>query len=79
MLGESGSGKTENSKLILKTLAQISNKSHGNLTEKMMYIHIILECFGNAKTISNENSSRFTKLVTLSINCNTREIASVKI
>ena len=58
--GESGAGKTEACKLCLLSLAELS-KSSGAATEAALESAVLLESFGNAKTVYNDNSSRFGK------------------
>ena len=58
--GESGAGKTETTKMAMSCLAEISGSS-GAMTEKCLESGIVLEAFGNAKTVYNNNSSRFGK------------------
>lgn len=67
--GESGAGKTESSKLVMNYISAVSARArdptYGNIVEDVKNIitesNPLLESFGNAKTLRNNNSSRFGK------------------
>ncbi|KAI4897194.1 hypothetical protein NFI96_014895 [Prochilodus magdalenae] len=64
--GQSGSGKTETAKLIVHYLSSMYQGRNDNLRQPMDVLPI-LESFGNAKTILNNNSSRFGKYLHIHI------------
>ncbi|KAK3584473.1 hypothetical protein CHS0354_005276 [Potamilus streckersoni] len=64
--GESGAGKTESTKYMVKHFVHMSESNNKRLHEKIIKVNPLLEAFGNAKTKMNHNSSRFAKYLELS-------------
>ncbi|CAG2185861.1 Chitin synthase,Chitin synthase chs-2,Chitin synthase chs-1 [Mytilus edulis] len=64
--GESGAGKTESTKLMVKHLVYMCPNGSDDLHNKIVQVNPLLEAFGNAQTIMNDNSSRFAKFLELS-------------
>eukprot|EP00929_Paragymnodinium_shiwhaense_P013635 TRINITY_DN121480_c0_g1_i1.p1 TRINITY_DN121480_c0_g1~~TRINITY_DN121480_c0_g1_i1.p1 ORF type:complete len:1589 (+),score=477.23 TRINITY_DN121480_c0_g1_i1:91-4857(+) len=69
--GESGAGKTESAKLILSFVADaVRGASDDGVEDRLMQTNPVLEAFGNAMTVRNNNSSRFGKWVDLRVSEN---------
>ncbi|XP_027969934.1 myosin-IIIa [Eumetopias jubatus] len=59
--GESGAGKTESAHLLVQQLTVLGKANNRTLQEKILQVNNLVEAFGNATTIINDNSSRFGK------------------
>merc|ERR1719342_719763 len=71
--GESGAGKTENTKKVISYFASIGatgkrKEGEPGLEDKIVQTNPVLEAWGNAKTVSNDNSSRFGKFIRIWFN-----------
>ncbi|CAF1522172.1 unnamed protein product, partial [Rotaria sordida] len=67
ILGELGAGKTETSKCVLQYLTESYSGSNDLMKERFIKCNLLLEAFGNAKTIHN-NSSHFSKIIEVHFN-----------
>jgi len=72
--GESGAGKTETTKIAMQYLATLAGG--GGMEERVLQTNPILEAFGNAKTLRNNNSSRFGKLIDIHFDSSGRIIGA---
>lgn len=71
--GESGAGKTEAAKRIMQYIANVSGGESGEIQQikdMVLATNPLLESFGNAKTLRNNNSSRFGKYLQIHFNAN---------
>ncbi|XP_064166257.1 unconventional myosin-XVI-like isoform X3 [Anguilla rostrata] len=77
--GESGSGKTEACKHIVKHLLARSSHKSFPLELRMKHVNCILEAFGHARTEMNDNSSRFIKFLSLQFCEKKRTLAGARV
>ena len=80
--GESGAGKSENTKKVITYFAFVGSqdkdakkeisKKKASLEDQVVQTNPVMEAFGNAKTVRNDNSSRFVRI--LNIFCHSMNI-----
>uniref|UniRef100_A0A665X779 non-specific serine/threonine protein kinase n=1 Tax=Echeneis naucrates TaxID=173247 RepID=A0A665X779_ECHNA len=67
--GESGAGKTESAHLLVQQLTVLGKANNRTLQEKILLVNSLVEAFGNACTVINDNSSRFGKYLEMKFTC----------
>ncbi|KDO22911.1 hypothetical protein SPRG_21053 [Saprolegnia parasitica CBS 223.65] len=74
--GESGAGKTETVKIMMEHIASLSTDPNMSIIDKVLKSNPLLEAFGNAKTVRNDNSSRFGKFTQLQFDADQRMVGA---
>ncbi|CAG5130111.1 unnamed protein product, partial [Candidula unifasciata] len=77
--GESGAGKTESANLLVQQLTQLGKAPNRTLEDRILQVNPLMEAFGNAKTIINDNSSRFGKYLEMFFTSSSGTVVGAKI
>uniref|UniRef100_A0A2C9JCM7 non-specific serine/threonine protein kinase n=1 Tax=Biomphalaria glabrata TaxID=6526 RepID=A0A2C9JCM7_BIOGL len=77
--GESGAGKTESANLLVQQLTQLGKAPNRTLEDRILQVNPLMEAFGNAKTVINDNSSRFGKYLEMFFTSSTGAVVGAKI
>ena len=76
--GESGAGKTESMKFICRYMAHLKDEMN-NVQTNILNVNVVLEAFGNAKTVYNNNSSRFvSEIPPLLLSCFAQSLTVIR-
>ncbi|KAK3767679.1 hypothetical protein RRG08_022713 [Elysia crispata] len=77
--GESGAGKTESANLLVQQLTQLGKAPNRTLEDRILQMNPLMEAFGNAKTVINDNSSRFGKYLEMFFTAASGTVVGAKI
>ncbi|XP_059179629.1 myosin-IIIb-like [Physella acuta] len=77
--GESGAGKTESANLLVQQLTQLGKAPNRTLEDRILQVNPLMEAFGNAKTVINDNSSRFGKYLEMFFTASSGTVVGAKI
>ncbi|PVD37741.1 hypothetical protein C0Q70_00342 [Pomacea canaliculata] len=77
--GESGAGKTESANFLVQQLTLLGKAENRKLEDRILQVNPLMEAFGNAKTVINDNSSRFGKYLELFFTSSTGTVMGAKI